>query len=212
MFRSERTLNILKQATDAAGVRRLKVRVPPACKGEESYFKTVSLTAPLLFAMNGNIADISALPKNLQPHVQALIDREKPVVIDAAKEAWWEYSVFLALRRGLLRQSEDRRHDIPLNLQNAAIRWFSANAWNMAHPSPRTLKKIAGVFFAERAAKKRAEQGLPYDPRALGDDLEQFLVDVPDRSTRIAPFAPDLFVTPRPPKKERTTQAASLAA
>ena len=212
MFRSERTLNILKLATDAAGARKMQVWVPPARKGEDGYFKTISCTNPLLFAMNGNINDINAFPRILQPHLQALIDREKPLVIDAAKEAWWEYSVFLALRRGLLRQSEDRRHDIPLALQNAAIRWFSANAWNMAHPSPRTLKKIAGVFLADHAAKKRAEQGQRYDPRALGDDLEQFLVDVSDRSTRIAPFAPDLFVTPRPPKKERMTQAASLAA
>jgi hypothetical protein len=82
----------------------------------------------------------------------------------------------------------------------------------MAHPSPRTLKKIAGVFLADHAAKKRAEQGQRYDPRALGDDLEQFLVDVPNRSSRIAPFAPDLFVTPRPTKKERMTQAATLVA
>jgi hypothetical protein len=209
MFRSERTLNILKLATDAAGARKMQVWVPPARKGEDGYFKTISCTNPLLFAMNGNINDINAFPRILQPHLQALIDREKPLVIDAAKEAWWEYSVFLALRRGLLRRSEDGQQDVPLKLQNAAIRWFSANAWNMVHPSPRTLKKIAGIFATN--AKMQDEQAHRYDARALADDLAEFLVEPSARSTRTAPFAPDLFVTPRPPKKERMAQSASFA-
>ncbi len=210
MFRSERTLNILKLATDAAGARKMQVWVPSAHKGEDGYFNTVSLTSPLLFAMNGNISDVAAFSANLRPHLQALIDREKPVVIDAAKEAWWEYSVFLALRRGLLRKTEDRRHDISLKLQNTAIRWFSANAWNVVHPSPRTLKKIAGIFLAD--AKLQVEQAHRYDNRALGDDLEEFLVEAFARSMRTPPFAPNLLVTPRPARKERMAQGASLAA
>lgn len=211
MFRSERTINILKLATDAAGAREMQVWVPPARKGEEGYHKTIRLTSPVQFAMNGNIMDLAAFPARLRPHLQALIDREKPVVIDGPKAAWWEYSVFLALRRGLLRKTEDGKLDVPLRLQNAAVEWFSENAWNLVHPSPRTLKKIAGVFLTDHAAKARGEQGHRYDPRGLDDDLQQFLLPDTERLSRAAPFAPNLFVRPRPTKRDRRALAASAA-
>jgi hypothetical protein len=197
MFRSPRTLNLLKMATDTAGAQEMKVYVAPKKKSEEGYFKSLRLTAPTVFALNGVLTDDSQWPKECVPHIHALLDREAPIHINADPEAWWEYATFLALRRGMLRKTEDERHEIPLKIQNAAIRWFAENAWAQTNLSPRRLVKIAGVMMADLAARQRSERyGHKYDPRALEEDLSQFLKRgyIEDRP---APFAPEIFYTPK---------------
>jgi hypothetical protein len=204
LFRSPRCLNLLKIATDAAGAQSVRVRIPPKKRSEDSTWKAIPLTAPVAFALNSDLSDRKVWPKECLPHIEALLDRETPIVITAPREAWWEYSTFLALRKQLIFRTEDRKARIPLKVQNKAIAFFAKTAWQQTQLSPRRLVKIAGVLMADFAAQQRAErQGHGYDQRALEEDLAQFLNPGADAGIP-SPFAPPIFLRPR-------TEAASRA-
>lgn len=196
ILRSLRSLNILKLATDSAGAQEMEVYVPPKKRSQEGTHKMIRLTAPICVALNGDLTNDKEWPRECIPHIRALRDREAPFNIQADAEAWWEYAVFLALRKGMLRKTEDRQHDIPLRIQNKAIQWFTENAWRQTNLSPRRLVKIAGVMMNDHTARIRSQRlKTTFDPRALAEDLEHFLKPHCD-DERPAPFAPPIFYAP----------------
>ncbi len=199
LFRSVRCLNILKLATDTAGTQKIKVYTAPKRKTEDGYYRTVSLTAPVCFALNGNLSVDHEWPKECIPHIHALRSREAPLYISGAPEACWEYATYLAVRKGLLRQTEDKQQMVPVQVQNRAIQWFAQTAWQQTELSPRRLVKIAGVMMLDVAAQARAQRKgskRQYDPHALGEDLAQFVFGEPVID-KPAPFAPTIFLPPR---------------
>jgi hypothetical protein len=198
LFRSPNSLNLLKIATDSAGSQSIQVYVPKV-RGEEGGFKTIWLTPPIVFAFNGNLLNDKEWPKECLPHIDALRSREQPLYIHADRTAWWEYATYLALRKRMLTRTEVGRKDIPLSVKNNAIGWFAKTMWRQNEVSPRRLMKIANVFMADHAAKKRAHHsGRKHDHRALDEDLEQFLL--PDSNDLPPPpEVPAIFVTPKVP-------------
>ncbi len=191
LFRSERCLNLLKIATDPNGPKAVRIRVPPRKKGEASTYKTIPLTAPIVFALNGDLSNTSHWPSKCIPHILALLSREQPVIINGDRIERWEYTVYLAVLHNLIRKTEDQKRFIPLKVQNDAIAWFTQNLWRLDEVSPRRLKKIARTMMLHHSANYRYGKG------ALHDDLGQFLVPL-DGCAPPHPPVPTIFVTPYP--------------
>ncbi|MBF9234624.1 hypothetical protein [Microvirga alba] len=188
LFRSERCLNLLKMATDPNGPKVIRIRVPPK-KGEVSTDKTIPLTAPLVFALNGDLNNYSHWPSACIAHILALASREHPITIDGDRAERWEYTISLAVLHNLLRKTEDRKAFIPLAVQNEAIAWFTENLWRLDEVSPRRLKKIAQTMMLHHSARYR------YGMQGLQDDLDQFLVSS-TLTGLMHPPVPTIFVTP----------------
>lgn len=191
LFRSERCLNLLKMATDPNGPRSVRIRVPPKKKSEVSGYKTIPLTAPLVFALNGDLSTASHWPNTCIAHIAAVLSRAQPITIDGTRTERWEYTIFLAVLGNLLRKTEDHKLFVPLSLQNDAIEWFTTNLCRLDEVSPRRLKKIAQTMMLHHTAQYR------YGRQGLDDDLEQFLT--PGVGNELShPLAPIIFVTPYP--------------
>jgi hypothetical protein len=191
LFRSERCLNLLKMATDPNGPKVIRVRVPPKKKNEVSTYKMIPLTAPLIFALNGDLNDHSHWPSKCIAHILALASREPPITIDGARTERWEYTISVAVLHNLIRRSEDHKTYLPLAVQKAAIEWFTTNLWQLDEVSPRRLKKIAQTMMLHHSA------GYRYGRDGMTDDLDQFLV--PGSGINFPhPPVPTIFVTPYP--------------
>lgn len=120
-----------------------------------------------------------------------MLSREHPITIDGNRAERWEYTVSLAVLHNLLRKSEDQKVFMPLEVQNAAIVWFTMNLWRLDEVSPRRLKKIAKMMMLHHSAEYR------YGRQGLDDDLEQFLM--PSAGSGLPhPPVPTIFVTPYP--------------
>lgn len=185
IFKSVPCLNLLKLATDPDGPRFVEVRVPPKKKGAASTTKRISLKAPLVVALNGDLTDESQWPKECRRHIQAMCSREQPILIYPSREQAWEYSCYLALRKEMLRRVNGL--DVSIALQNHAIRWFTEHLYSLKEVSPRSLCSVL-KFFVEN---HRLELG----PHALADDLDTLLG--PPTSNGLPPRAPSLFVKPK---------------
>ncbi len=83
---SEKQANILKEATDAAGPRRIsfETRVPDEDGKLQKVTKTVHLTAPLIVTSNKDMRDLSSFDRTMRPHVAALASRSAPIFLGAA--------------------------------------------------------------------------------------------------------------------------------
>ncbi|MBM1169611.1 ATP-binding protein [Microvirga arabica] len=198
LFNSTNSLNLLKIATDSAGPRSIEVYVAPKKRSESGSFKTIPLTAPTIIACNGDLSNDCVWPTACVPHIEALRSREQPLYIQGDHTARWEYATYLALRRRMLTKTETGI-DVPLQVQNEAIQWFADTMWRQSEVSPRRLMKIVNVMMADHLEKKRVQRsGSVHDHRALGEDLEQFLLpqagDLP-----LPPVVPAIFVSPKMP-------------
>jgi len=98
--------------------------------------------------MNGDWRENKGWARKAHAHLDTLRSRQKPLWIGAEREAWWEFSTDLALRNGLLRLDETGQHLIPLRIQNTAIQWFAARAWQQDDLSPQRLRKIADEMLS----------------------------------------------------------------
>jgi len=197
VFRSPRCLNLLKLATDTAGAQTLVVRVPPRRKSEVASTKTIPLPRKIVFALNGNLLNQREWPVECRPHIAALLSREEPISIDGNRTERWEYATYLAVRKRMLTMTEDGKKDIPLRIQNAAINWFATNIWRLSEVSPRRLVKITDLMMIHHQTEQASQRsGCTYDPGALEEDLEQFLLpqagDLPQ-----PPEVPAIFISPR---------------
>jgi len=191
LFRSERCLNLLKIATDSNGPKAIRIRVPPQKKGEPSTYKTIPLSAPLVFALNGDLNNHSYWPSTCITHILALASREHPITIDGDRAERWEYTISLAVLHSLIRRSEDQKAYLPLAVQKDAIEWFTMNLWRLDEVSPRRLKKIAQTMMLHHSA------GYRYGRQGMDDDLDQFLVPSSEADLPHPPV-PSIFITPYP--------------
>ena len=140
---SERQANLLKEATDAAGLRRItfETRVPDEGGKLQKVTMTVRLTAPLIVTSNKDMRDPSSFDRTMRPHVAALASRSAPIFLGADRVTQWEYSCYLAICHRMLHRP-DEKTSVPLGVQDAALRWFTINLNRLADGSPRTLKNV----------------------------------------------------------------------
>ena len=141
---SERQVNLLKEATDPAGRRSISFRakVEDHDTGKfEMVLKTVSLKAPLIITSNKDMRDPETFERTMRPHVAALASRSAPIYLGADRETQWEYACYLAICRRMLHKP-DERTSVPLDVQDAALYWFTVNLNRLADGSPRTLKNV----------------------------------------------------------------------
>lgn len=140
---SERQANVLKEATDAAGPRRLTFETRE--KDEDGKLvkvtKTVHLTAPLIVTSNKDMRDLSSFDRTMRPHVAALASRSAPIFLGADRITQWEYACYLAICHRMLHKP-DEKTSVPLGVQDAALRWFTTNLNRLPDASPRTLKHV----------------------------------------------------------------------
>jgi hypothetical protein len=186
LFASEGCLNVLKLATERHG-QSIQVYVGAKSARARGTWETVQLTAPVTFTLNNYLTDLAVWPKECRNHIQALCSREPPLTITADRAAQWEYAIYLATVEQMLRYTEGPDQPNPLDIQNAAMRWFSENVWRLSEVSPRRLTKIMRTMMMHHRTGYRWGRG------ALKEELEQFL-DVSLTDRRPVPTAPQILL------------------
>ena len=172
--------------------------MPPKRKSEEASTKTIPLPKKIVFALNGNLLNQREWPVECRPQIAALLSRE-----DRYR------SMGIGPRDGVCNLSGGSgadadddggwQEDIPLRVQNAAIKWFGTNIWRLSEVSPRRLVKITDLMMIHHQAEQAAQRSAcTYESGALEEDLEQFLLpqagDLP-----LPPEVRAIFVSPREP-------------
>jgi hypothetical protein len=138
MFESTRQVNILKQAT--------------AERSAERVYNGIRLDAPILVSTNRDLGNPKLWRAPMRVHIAALFNRVAPVVIPDDRHALWEYSVQLALDRGLLANTA-QGNGIRFRVKANALQWFTANKDTLIIISPRTLLKIATYMVEMEGAE-----------------------------------------------------------
>lgn len=236
IFRSDRTLKLLNEATNRHGARWFGQR------WEEEVWDTaaekmvkirhdgVNLRAPLFVMTNLRPAE---LPKECKP----LFNRNPEIVIpDDDREAMIEWTVYLALA-GRLLGTDFAGRKFPMTTRVSAIKWFVARRHRIDNLGPRTLRRVCEWFHdrgpaegAERAASfyadDRADQAIDDSPQpdwrklrfALESRLPQPRRGGSTSRTRVtknesggaAPSHPRAALTPRDDRPEKTVPKPAL--
>jgi hypothetical protein len=151
IFRSKPMFEILKQATDPdtpdmfTRIRKVKGRKVAV---------QVNLNVPIVVSTNMNLLSDVGWDKSLLNDRDALFNRSMSIVIPDDPHELWEWSVYLALTSHLTRDVSLRNpnggkpilHSNSLQVQAAALDWFSDHLPNLAVVAPRTLKQVAQTF------------------------------------------------------------------
>lgn len=151
IFRSKPMFEILKQATDPLTpdtFHRIE-KIDGEKVGVE-----INLNVPIVVSTNMDLLGTSGWNKELLADRDALFDRSMPIVIPDDPRALWEWSVYLALTSHLTRGVTLRNPSggkpleecNPLEVQAAALDWFTEHVPRLTVVSPRTLKTVAGVM------------------------------------------------------------------
>jgi hypothetical protein len=151
IFRSKPMFEILKQATDPKTPDTFW-RTEMVDKKKENV--AINLNVPIIVSTNMDLWDTNLWDAKLVNDRDALFERSSPVVVPRDPYLLWEWSVYLALSSHLTRDVHVRSRNSgkphllanPLEVQHAAITWFTTNAASLLSISPRTLKKIAEIF------------------------------------------------------------------
>jgi hypothetical protein len=125
IFASEKCLNILKVAFAPNRSQRI--------------YNSMPLDAPVFISTNRKV---DAFSKAKMPHIEAVFDRQPPIVVPDNPFASWEYACYLALTTDMNRKTcaGDR---IALDVQVRALEWFTDNAHRLTVVGPRALHRAA---------------------------------------------------------------------
>lgn len=151
VWRSERMLNILKIALDPT--RTIARRV----------YQGVNIAAPIYLTTNIDLSNFAGASRTLQTHGPALFRRVPPRGVSASLDDIWQFSVVLALRHGLIDNTEQevwgvlRSQPRPLDLRVEALKWFSEQRENLVSVSPGSLKQVALAFDYEAGDHRQLE-------------------------------------------------------
>ena len=125
VFGTEKCLNIIKVAF--APDRRARI------------YNDQLLDSPVCISSN-------RLPESWspakRPHINAIFDRQPPIVVKADPYASWQYGCYLALTSQMNRRSPTGR-SIGLDVQVRALEWFTENAASLTVVGPRALHQAA---------------------------------------------------------------------
>jgi hypothetical protein len=142
LFSSILMLNQMKNATDPNSTGRLEHTTK--IKGKTTM---VSTKVPLLLATNHDLSDIRrTFPKDLASHVEALFDRQPPIIIPHDADELARYVLWLGISTDLIRFAPTGGGRISMNARAAALEWFEANQKRMNTVSARPLKDAASLF------------------------------------------------------------------
>lgn len=125
IFGSEKCLNILKVAF--ATDRRARI------------YDDQLLDAPVCISSNRLPGNWTAAKK---PHIDAIFDRQPPIVVRPNPYASWQYACFLAATTDINRRTQTGR-SIGLDVQVRALEWFTKHAALLAVVGPRALHQAA---------------------------------------------------------------------
>jgi hypothetical protein len=125
IFGTEKCLNILKVAF--ATDRRARI------------YDDLLLDAPVCISSNRLPGSWTAAKR---PHINALFDRQPPIIVKANPFASWQYACYLAAATDMNRRSQQGR-SIGLDVQVRALTWFTDNAAQLAVVGPRALHQAA---------------------------------------------------------------------
>ncbi|WP_346034046.1 hypothetical protein, partial [Erythrobacter westpacificensis] len=128
IFASEKCLNILKVAL--------------APNRSQRVYNSLPMDAPVFISTNRKV---DAFPEAKKPHIEAVFDRQPPIVVPDDPYASWEYACYLALNTDMNRRTNagDR---IALDVQVRALEWFTENAHRLAVVGPRALHRAADTM------------------------------------------------------------------
>lgn len=128
IFASEKCLNILKVALSPDRRQRI--------------YHDILVDAPVFISTNKRIDGFSAAKR---PHIEAVFDRQPPIVVPEDPHASWEYACYIALMTGMNRRTQSG-DGISLAVQVRALEWFTENAYMLTVIGPRALHQIADTM------------------------------------------------------------------
>ena len=141
--------------------------------GEEKFKKVrhkgTSLAAPLIAMTNKNLHEFD---RKMMDHAEALLSRVPPIMIPDDPLSVWEYVVYLALSTDVINYHKGK--SLPLAMRAQIIEWFSANLYNLANVSVRTIEKVRDDFATS-------------SPGMLSEDLELHLKPPSKRTDKPGP-------------------------
>lgn len=158
IFASEKCLNILKVAF--APDRRQRV------------YNNMIVDAPVFISTNRKIDAFSA---GKRPHIEAVFDRQPPIVVPDDPYASWEYACYLALMTDMNRTTRMGR-PISLAVQVRALEWFTDNARHLTVIGPRALHQAAetmSMAMPDWAEERELRTLLSKKSRTMNRQVEQ---------------------------------------
>jgi hypothetical protein len=128
IFGTEKCLNIFKVAF--ATDRRARI------------YDDQLLDAPVCISSNRLPGSWTAAKR---PHIDAIFDRQPPIIVKANPFASWQYACYLAAATDMNRRSQTGR-SIGLDVQVRALEWFTDHAQQLVVVGPRALHQAAATM------------------------------------------------------------------
>ena len=154
---------------------------------ERRWYNEVDVGVRWVVTTNLDCSNLSAWNGPLKSKARALFSRHPPFVIPHDRRDLWEYAVCGALLHNCIDtvvadDESQRPMDVPLEVQNAALEFFTHNLWNFDEkftPSIRTLRIIAAklaiygpekgrLYLSPLLATKPQPGAIPPTPRMFG--------------------------------------------
>ncbi|WP_159983715.1 MULTISPECIES: ATP-binding protein, partial [unclassified Novosphingobium] len=144
IFRSDKCLNLLKIATDRAGLGQ---------------YDGVDVRVPMMVTTNAPLDELAATDKRRGEHLRALFNRVPPMTISYDRRANYDYAVSLALTTDLLRFTPAKQQ-ISRATVARALEKFTSEFNRFEILTARTLSNIAEYYttFSPQTAETMIER------------------------------------------------------
>lgn len=149
IFRSDRSLNLLKIATTD--------------QKRDRVFNGRRVDARVIVSTNARLDRYDWMPTKLRDHAKALFSRSTPICISEDRGDLIHHSLVIAEKSWMM-WNDSKGDGIPRYTRAEAIDWYNSHANRLKSPSPRTLKNVASYMNHARLGR-------------LSDDITTSILD-----------------------------------